>query len=39
MSGTSQSRFSKSLRSSSLQPTSLKTKNWRSSGGKAPRSR
>ena len=38
MSGTSQSRFSKSLRSSSSQPTSLKTKNWRSSGGKAPRS-
>ena len=38
-SGTSQSRFSKSLRSSSSQLTSLKTKNWRSSGGKAPRSR
>ena len=39
MSGTFQSRFSKSLRSSSLRPTSLKTRNWRSSGRKAPRSR
>ena len=39
MSGTSQSQFSKSLRSSSSQLTSSKTKNWRSSGGKAPRSR
>jgi Inorganic pyrophosphatase len=39
MSGTSQGRFGKSLRSSSSQPTSLRTKNWRSSGGKAPRSR
>ena len=38
-SGTSQGRFSKSSRSSSSQLTSLKTKNWRSSGGKAPRSR
>ena len=39
MSGTSRSQFSKSLRSFSSQLTSLKTKNWKSSGGKAPRSR
>jgi hypothetical protein len=38
-SGTSQRRFSRSLRSSSSQLTSLRTKNWRSSRGKAPRSR
>ena len=31
--------FRKSLRSSSSQPTSLKTNHWRSSGEKAPRSR